>query len=254
MATSSTADTRRLLADALQRRAAERSGGTGAMVRAAAIGLVVLAILAWLVLWLLGYFSPPREIRELRSFVDAQVKEYDKVARNEAPFSSDFASIGPVFERMRDLPDALRDQARGEMDRLFRARERAEMRSYFALPAAARQAELDRRIKADDERRKAWQAERAKRSTDQTAQTAGNRPQGGGGPGGGRGAGGPGGPGGPGGRGPGGRGGSEDSRNIRSKQRIDSTSPSDRSQQAEYRRAMDARREKLGLPTGGRRP
>ena len=73
MATSSTADTRRLLADALQRRAAERSGGTGAMVRAAAIGLVVLAILAWLVLWLLGYFSPPREIRELRSFVDAQV-------------------------------------------------------------------------------------------------------------------------------------------------------------------------------------
>lgn len=257
MAGSTTAETRRLLADAVRRRDAGQTGGAGATAKRAAIGVVILAGLAWLVLWLLGFFSPPRELKDLRSFVDAQVKEFDKVARNEAPFSYDVASFGPAFERMRDLPDALRSEARDEMERLFRARERAEMRSYFAIPAAARQAELDRRIKAEEERRKAWQAERAKRNADQTAgnQQPGNRPQGGGGRGPGGPGGGPGGP--PGGRGgpggpPGGRG-NEDQRNTRSKQRIDSSSPTDRSQQAEYRRAMDARREQLGLP-GGRRP
>jgi hypothetical protein len=247
MATSSasTAATRRLLADAVRRREGARSGDPGSTLKRAAVGVVILALLAWLVLWLLGFFAAPRQIREFRSLVDEQVKEFDKVARSEVPFSADMASLGPVFERMRDLPEDLRGQARDEMERLFRARERAEMKSYFALPAAARQAELDRRIKAEEERRKAREAERATRNADQAVgkQTASNQPQRGGGPGG-RGPGGPG----------GGRGGGEDQRNTRSKQRIDSTSPNERSQRAEYRRAMDARREQLGGPPGGRRP
>lgn len=262
MATSSSADTRRLLADAVRRRGGERSGGTGSTLKRAAIGGAILALLAWLVLWLLGFFAPPRQLQDLRTFVDGQVQELDKVARNEVPFSPDLASFGPAFDKMRDLPDALRDQARDEMERLFRARERAETRSYFGLPAAARQAELDRRIKAEEDRRKAREAERAKRAADQAARAPGGGPGNGRAPGGpgGRGPGGPGGrgPGGQGGRGPGGppggRGGGEDQRNTRGKQRIDSSSPTERSQQAEYRRAMDARREQLGISPGGRRP
>jgi len=255
MATTTTADSRRRLAEAIARHQAGEGKG-GSTAKKAAIVATILTAIAAVVLWLLGFFGgTPREIRELRSFVDAQVQEYDKVARNEAPLSYEFASFGPVFEKMRDLPDGMREQARDQMDRLFRARERAEMRSYFALPPAARAAELDRRIKAQEEQRKARMAEWEKRNAERNAErnsqrTAGNNRQGGqGGPGGGnRGQGGPGGGGGP----PGGRG-SEDGRNTRSKQRIDATSPTERSQQAEYRRAMDVRRQEMGLPVG-RRP
>jgi hypothetical protein len=271
MATSTSADSRRRLAEALARHeSSQGSGGTTA--KKAAIVATVVTLLAGLVLWLLGFFGggTPREIRELRSAVDAQLQELEKVARNEAPLSYEFASFGPVFDKMRGLPPGMRDQARDEMERLFRARERAEMRSYFALPAAARAAELDRRIKSQEEQRKARTAEWEKRNAERAAQrTGGGRPgsppevQGrtagrdGGQPGG---QGGPpaggGGPGGQGGRGggpPSGRG-TEDGRNTRSKQRIDSTSPAERSQQAEYRRAMDVRRQEMGLPSGGRRP
>lgn len=277
MATSTSSDSRRRLAEAIARHQAGQSSG-GSRIRTAAIVATVVTLLAALALWAFGVFGrgTPPEIRELRSIVDAQVKEYDKVARNEAPLSYEFASFGPVFDTMRKLPDGMRDQAREEMERLFRARERAEMKSYFALPAAARAAELDRRIKAQEDQRKARMAEWEKRNAERNADRNNDRnnqrgsatagqgrgpdgpggpPGGRGGPGGGnRGPGGPGGgPGGPGGGPPGGRG-TEEGRNTRSKQRIDSTSPTERSQQAEYRRAMDVRRQEMGLPTGGRRP
>lgn len=278
MATSTTSDSRRRLAEAIARHQAGQATG-GSRIRKAAIGATVVTVLAALVLWGFGFFGrgTPSQIRELRSIVDAQVKEYDRVARNEVPLSYEFASFGPVFDKMRNLPDGMRDQARDEMERLFRARERAEMKSYFAMPAAARAAELDRRITAQEDQRKArmaeWEKRNAERNADRNSDRNGDRnsQRGEAAAGQGRGPGGPGGP--PGGRGglgggnrgqgsgpggqaggpsPGGRG-TEDGRNSRSKQRIDSTSPTERSQQAEYRRAMDVRRQEMGLPTG-RRP
>jgi hypothetical protein len=123
------------------------------------------------------------------------------------------------------------------------------MGSYFALPPDKRQAELDRRIKVDEDRRKAWQAERERRDQRRgdarTASAGGDR----GGPGGGGG-----GPGGAGGRPPSGRRGSgtEESRNERSKQRIDRSTPEQRAQQSEYRRALEERRTKLGIPPSRR--
>jgi uncharacterized membrane protein YgcG len=232
-----TMNQRRML-DAL---AASREEESGGVVKKVGMGLAVLAILALLVLWLMGFFSTPKEVLEIRAMVDQQIVELQRVARNEVPMSYGSSSFGPMFERMRDMPEKTREQLRGEMDRLFRARERAELQSYFALPADQRRAELDRRIKAEEARRKAWQEQRANRGGNNGGgrgnATAGGPPGGGGGPQ--RGGGG----------GPGG-GRSEDGRNTRAKQRIDSSTPEQRAQTTEYRRVMEERRQQLGLPSG----
>ena len=240
MATVS-ADRRRALADLVRERDdGRRSGG---LVRRAAIGLLVAALLALLSMWLCGFFSVPREVLEIRGLVDGQIAELRKVARNEVPLSYDSAGYEPLFDRVRDLPSDLRRQAGREVGRLFEAREQAEMDSYFNLPPERRQAELDRRIKAEEERRKAREAERAKRESQRPAPTAGQPPAGGsGGP--------PDGPRPSGGRG---RSSTEDERNARSKGRIDRTSPDERARRTEYRRAIDERRTQLGLPTRGGR-
>jgi hypothetical protein len=197
------------------------------MVKNVAIGLTVAAILTLLILWLMGFFSStPKEVLEIRAMVDQQIGELRRVARNEAPMSYEGSSFGPMFEKMRDMPERSREQVRAEMDRLFRARERAELQSYFALPADERRAELDRRIKADEARRKAWQEQRASRAGQGGnggngqgrggQQIAGGAPQ--------RGGGGPPSGGGGGQRGGGGQGGgrgSEDGRNARAKQRLE---------------------------------
>ena len=284
-------DKRLLLAKLAEARDTERGGPKRrALARTAAV-LVILAVLVALAVWFSGFFSTPKEVLEIRAMVNEQIGQLQKVARNEAPLTYDTSNFRQNWERMRDMTPAVREKMRDEMERLFRAREQAELRSYFAMPAQERQKELDRRIKAEEDRRQAWRQQR-------TNQAGGNGPNGGpnggpgqgqgrgpgqGGPGGqtanardaqGRGgaaagsaqaiAGGPRGGGGPGGGGPGGGApggsapgggprsgrGTEDGRNTRSKQRIDSTSPEERAQSTEYRRAMDARRQQLGLSSG----
>lgn len=214
-------------------------------------GLTGAAGLAWILLWIGGFFSTPKEVLEIRALVDAEIAKLDKVASNEAPYSGDWSSMGEVFGRMRDIPDGARDQVRAELGRLFRARERAELASYFALPPAKRQAELDRRIKAEQERAKAWERERASRAA--SRETGGGQgrgrpaeerrsqgePNGGG-------AGGP-----PGGGQPGPRGSRTDEQILaRRKERLDQSSPEERARSAEYRRAMTIRREQLGIGPG----
>ena len=202
-------------------------------------------------MWLLGFFSTPRAVAEVAQIVDQQIVEYDRAARGEVPFNS-VAAFGTVMQKMREVPREYREQ---QMGRLWEARERAEMGSYFALPPDKRQAELDRRIKADEDRRKAWQADRERRDQRRgdarTASTGGDR----GGPGAvGAGGGASGGPGGGGGGPPSGRrrSGTEESRNERSKQRIDRSTPEQRAQQLEYRRALEERRTQLGIPPSRR--
>jgi hypothetical protein len=217
--------------------------------RRAIFGLAGVAGLAWLVLWLGGFLSTPKEVLEIRALVDTEIAKLDKVARNEAPYSNDWSSTGEVLGRMRDIPDGARDQVRDEMGRLFRARERAELASYFALPPAKRQAELDRRIKAEQERAKARERERASRAA--SRETSGGqgqgRPQGSGRPQGGQNGGGA--AGGPAGGGP---PGSRTDEQIlaRRKERLDQSSPEERARSAEYRRAMTVRREQLGISPG----
>jgi len=249
-----------------------------AIARTAAV-LVILAILVAVILWFSGFFSTPKEVLEIRAMVDQQIGELQKVARNEAPLTYDTSNFRQNWDRVRKMPPEVREQVREEMERLSRAREQAELRSYFAMPAQERLKEIDRRINAEEARRQAWRQQR----TDQAAgngpgggqgqggaggqgdnarggqgrggagagspQAGTAGPRGGGGPGSGAGPGGSAGPG-AGGGGPGGGRGTEDGRNARSKQRIDSTSPEERAQRAEYRRAMDARRQQLGFSPG----
>lgn len=236
MATVS-ADRRRALADLVR----ERDDGrrSGSLVRRIAVGLLVATLLVLLLMWLLGWFSVPREVLEIRGLVDGQIAELRKVARNEVPLADDAAGFSTVLDRVRALPPDLRRQAGREVGRMFEARAQAEMESYFNLPPERRQAELDRRIKAEEERSQAREAARAKRESQRPAPAAGSQP-----------AGGP-----VGGRSSGGRGRSttEEERNARSKRRIDRSSPQERAQRTEYRRALDERRAQLGLPTRGGR-
>lgn len=238
---ASSADKRRAVAALAADRTKQAAGGR--FLKRAAIALLLLFLFAMPTLWAFGFFSAPPAVTEIKQLVDQQVVEYNRVARGEVPYGTPSSSA--IFEKMRDMPREYREQIGPQMGRLWEARERAEMASYFAIPPEKRQAELDRRIKADEDRRKAWQAEREKR--DQQRSASGQQAGGGGGRG----------PGGGGGGGPGSGssrgGGTEEARNERSKRRIDQSSPEQRAQQTEYRRAMEERRTQLGLPTGGRR-
>jgi hypothetical protein len=229
-----------------------QSGSSKKSAKRIILALTGVAGVGGVILWLAGFFSTPKEVLEIRAIVDAEVARLDKVARNEVPFSEEWSQVGEVFGRMRDMPESVRDDARREVSRLFRARERAELASYFALPPNERTTELDRRIKADQARREAGERERASRA----AAAGGNgglgqgRQAGQGGPRGGPNGGGNGG-GPPGGGPPGQRNGWTDEQILaRRKGRLDQSSPEERARSAEYRRAMAVRRAQLGISPG----
>lgn len=240
---TSTADRRRAAAALAAERSREGSGRR--MMKRSLAVLAILLFLGFPVLWAFGFFSTPRAVAEVEQAVTTQVAEYERVARGEVPYAA-APDMRPVFEKFRAVPQQYREQAGQQLGRLWEARERAEMNSYFALPPDQRQAELDRRIRAEEQRRAAWQAERAKREEERgsrnesrtapTGAAAGSQQASqNGGP--------------PGGRRPP----TEDARNERSKRQIDRTTPEQRARRAEYRRAVEERRTQLGLPTGGRR-
>lgn len=220
----------------------QRSRFGPALASLGAIGICI-----WLILWTAGAFSPPAAVAELRTLVDQEVSRLNRIARNELPYGDRGPDMRNLFEKMRDLPDSQRPLVRQEIGRLFSARERAEVGSYFALPPNQRLAELDRRIKANETRRQQWVAERANRTqstTNQPAQTTtarsgtpNNRSPQQGQVGRGRQ------------RGPG-RERTEEARNERHKERLDASSPDERAKRAEYRRALAERREKLGIAPG----
>ena len=248
MAMASMAERRKALAALAAER--NRRAWRAMLGRRGAVVLLILLLLGLAGSWSLGFFSTPKEVVALRQLVDSRLVQMEAAARTGTP-PDQVASTGSVMEQLRAVPRAYRDQAAHEAGRYFEARDRAEMESYFALPPDRRQAELDRRIRADEERRKAWQAERERREQQRaaggTAATGdGRRGEGSSlgaqaqagpppGPGGGR-------------RG----GGTEDSRNERSKRQIDRSTPEERARRAEYRRAVEERRTQLGL--GSRRP
>jgi uncharacterized membrane protein YgcG len=240
MATATFSDRRTELASLAAERG--RGGSSGRFWKRAGIALVILALLSLLVLWFLGFLSAPPEVAAVRKLVDEQVAQLERVGRGEVPLDQ-VAGFGAIMGQMRDMPREQRDRMRQEMGRLWEARERAETASYFALPPEKRQAELDRRIKAEEDRRKQSQAERERRDQQggdrRTAANGGDarggaRDGGGGGPGGRRG------------------GGTEDSRNDRTKRMIDRSTPEQRAQRSEYRRTMEERRTQLGIAPGRR--
>ncbi len=253
MRTMSAGEARRAIAS--MERGDHVSTGPMTWLKRAIVAAVILAILTLLWAWAMGWFSTPAQVLEVRATIDQQIAELDKAGKGQVPYDGG-PNMGKVFGSMRDLPEDMRDQVRRDIGRLMEANERAQVNSFFNLPPAQRQAELDRRIKAEDDRRKQFMADRAKRNTDRGRQSDRNGgPQGQAGAGGGPGGGGPGGPGG-GGRGGGGGprgGGSEEDRNNRRKSMLDNSDPEQRARRTEYRRQMDERRQQSGSGGGGRR-
>jgi predicted Holliday junction resolvase-like endonuclease len=230
--------------------------------------LLALALVAFLVAWLLGYIrlmTDPRVVEIQKLQADTQ-KQF---MANGGPQTLDeakaaVAAMGQIREKIESLPENLRREAGRRGGNVFRNTMQTRINAYFSLPSDQRQAELDRQIHQEELFRKAWEASRSDggrpggppRGMAANGGPGGGGGGGGGGPGGagggpggaGGGAGG-GGPGGPGGGGPP-RGGSEEDRNRWRKNMIDSTTPEQRARYVEYRRAMDARREQRGLPQG----
>ena len=126
------------------------------------------------------------------------------------------------------LPPEERAEARALRDSLAREVMKARMEAYLSTPPAKRRTELDRQIRQDELMRQAWKASRS---------TANAAAAGEGFPGGVDGA-----------AGDGGAGGSEEDRNRHLKDILDRTSPEQRAWDGEYRRAMEARRQQMGLP------
>ena len=265
MATGLASEKRLFLARLAEARDKAEGGPKKRLLARTAAALLIVAMLAALVVWISGFFSTPKELLEIRTMVNKEIVQLQKVARNEAPLTYNDTGFRQSWERMRDMSPEVRAQAREEMERLLRAREKAEQQSYFAMPPQQRQQELDRRIKAEQARRQ----QRGNRNrgsggnggqSGQSGQSGqGNKASGGQGRGGAaqanaaatpRNAGGGQGAGGGGGRPAGTRGGSDEARTARSKRRIDSTDPDERAQNAEYRRLMDLRRQQLGITPG----
>ena len=249
---SRSSSTRQAIRDAVSRHGSTKPQRSRFRRAFASLSLVGIGI--WLLLWAAGAFSPSAVVTELRTLVDQEVSRLNKVARNELPYGDRGPDMRKLFERAQELPDSQRHQVRHEVKRLFSARERAEVGSYFALPPTQRLAELDRRIKANEARRQQWTVERAarnqstKNSLEQTTaakkrrdspnsrgpQPAAGQPRQAGS-----------------GRQPGqGQGRTEEFRNERRKERLDATSPDDRAKRAEYRRALAEQRKKLGITPG----
>jgi hypothetical protein len=235
--------------------------------------LLALAVVGFLVAWLLGYVRLTTDPR-LAEIQKLQAEAQKTFTANGGPQTLDeakaaVAAMGQIREKIEALPENMRREAGRQGGNVFRNTMQTRINAYFSLPPDQRQAELDRQIKQEELFRKAWEASRPAGGGQggPTGGTAANGGPGGGPPGGagggsgrggpgggGPGGGGPGG-GGPGGGGPGGggppRGGSEDDRNRWRKGMIDSTSPEQRAKYVEYRRAMEARRDQLGMPQQG---
>lgn len=231
------------------RDASRTADGPGWGVWLGLFGLLAAAavLLAWFLGWL-GFGVDPRvaEIQKL------QEEARQQFAANGGPrtvveATAAVTAMNTIRAKVEALPPELRSQAERQGGSVFRSAMQARIESYFALPADKREAELDRQIDQEEVMRKAFEAGQAvasmlgggqPRQAGQSGQSgqagqSGNastttaRP------------------------GPPGMGsGSEEDRNKWRKSMIDRTTPEERARYVEYRRAMDERREKRGLPSG----
>ncbi|NCA10631.1 hypothetical protein EBR56_02290 [bacterium] len=212
--------------------------------------IAILALIAFLVAWLGGWmrFTIDPRVAEIRTL---QEEARQKFATNGGPqtlaeATEAVTAMATIRQKTEALPASLRPQVERSGGSVFRSAMRQRIDAYFSLPPEKRQAELDRQIKQEEMMRKAFE------TAGRVAGFFGGGPPGGGGQGGG-----PPGTGGQGGGPPGGGGpppnASQEGVNKWRKQMIDSTTPEQRARYVEYRRAMDQRRNQLGMPSFGPR-
>lgn len=241
---ASAAETRQALAEMMRARRGEKGRPVGLMIGISLAVAALLALVAYLILWLSGFFATDPRLVEVRAMQQEQVKKFAATGgpTNVLEAVELVTSMATINQKVNELPENMRGQAQQDGGKLFMTAMQKRMDNYFDLPAEQRQAELDKQIDQGEFMRKAWE-------TGQSAMKAvglggtGGQSAGGGPPAGGPPAGGP----------PGQAGGArtEEERNKWRKDMIDKTSPEQRSRWTEYIRAMQERREQRGLPPGG---
>lgn len=227
----------------MSRKQSSGSQSSGAAGRIAG-AVAAVAILAFLVAWFGGWLwrsTDPRVVTIQRMADEAR----QKFVANGGPQTlaeakESVVAMERIREEIRSLPESLQPQAEAAGGSLFRSAMRQRIDAYLAAPPEKRVAELDRHIQQEELMRQAFAASAG----------PGNAGGGSGGPRSGGDAAGSGGqqPGG------GSRGRTEESRNAWRKNLIDRTSPQMRARYAEYRSAIEKRKEQLGLPSGGYGP
>jgi len=221
------------------------------------LGLAFAAVLfAWLMGWM-RFTTDPRvvEIQKIQEEAREKFTANGGLQTLEDAQAA-VAAMGTIREKIDALPPQLKLLAGSRAQNVFRSTMQTRINAYFSLPPDQRRAELDRQIKQEDLMRKAWETTRANSPANGSGVTnnsvaGGGSGQAGSGQAGGAGGGSPRGSGPPRGGPP--RGGSEEDRNRWRKNMIDRTSPKQRAQYVEYRRAMEARRSQLGTPSNGPR-
>lgn len=204
-----------------------------------AIGAATLLLLAAILAWWLGWLSfgtDPRVV-EIQQMQEEAQRQF---SANGGPSTVTEAmaavtSMNTIRAKVEALPPHLREQVERRGAGMFQSAMRARINDYYQAPPAQRQALLDRQIDQEEAMGKAFEAARSVAGAfGGGAATSGSAAPGSGGgpPGGSR------------------RGGNEEDRNRRIKSIIDRTTPEQRSQWIEYRRAMDERRAQRGLPPG----
>jgi hypothetical protein len=206
---------------------------------AALVGLALLALLALLVAWLAGWirFTTDPRVTEIIALQEQARARFGQGSgpSNLADAAAMATSMMEIRQKLEALPEHLRPQAEQAGRSMFQSAFRSRIDGYFALPPEQRQAEIDRQIDQEELMRKAFEAGRT---------VAGAFGGGGGGAGAGGTASAPANPPRPGGSR------SEEERNRWRKSMIDRTTPQERARYTEWRRAVDARREQRGLPSG----
>lgn len=216
----------------------QQSSGSAGRIAGAVLALVFLTFLvAWFGGWIRRSTDP--RVVAIQQLADEAREKFvaNGGPRTLAEAKEAVAAMGKIRNEIRSLPESIQPQAEAAGGSLFRSAMRQRIDAYFAAPPEKRLAELDRQIKQEELMRQAFEA----------SSGPGGAGGGSGGPRPGGNAAGGGGPQ-PGG---GGRGRTEETRNNWRKNMIDRTSPQMRARYAEYRSAMEKRKEQLGLPSGG---
>jgi len=228
-------------------RAAPSASG-GPSLRVWLIGLAVVAGIVFLLAWLLGWirFTTDPRVAEILALQEQARERFEQ--RNAAAATSGspgmtladattaVTSMMEIRQKTEALPEYLRPQVERNGANMFRSAFRARIDRYFAVPPEQRQAEIDRQIAEEEMWRKAFEAGRAMMAAvsggSQQGQSANQQAASNPRPWSSR---------------------TEDERNRWRKGIVDRTTPEERARYTEWRRARDARREQLGLPTRWRR-
>jgi hypothetical protein len=209
--------------------------------------IIAALVLLLLVGTVVGYFlfRPDPLLAEVKDDFQKLTEDRNEKDPSKKLSREERREIGQrIRTNLENMTDEQRRALFAEGMKKWREREKEKMDRYFKMSPEEKTAFLDKEIEQQEARREQmqqWREEREKRKQEAAAKgetlKEDNGRRGWGGPG-------------------GGRGGfsklSPDERQNRMKARLDNSTADERAQRWQFRQDMNARRQQLGLPTGGR--